>query len=134
MPMMVVPQVLLADENTASDGDIIAHSFQQLNVGPVVGTRTWGGVLCVADETELVDGTSVSHPSRGVYLTGAGMSLENRGVSPNHEIMKRPEEFQDGVDDPQLVKAVAVAVENLKSKCQEETPPSSRGLVWSAPS
>ena len=87
----------------------------------------------VADETALVDGTTVSHPSQGVYLKGAGMSLENRGVQPDYEVVKCPGDYREGVDDPQLAKAIEVATAMLQKQRPVDVPPENGCPVWASP-
>ena len=53
------PLVLLCDEATSSDGEILVHRWQKMGMGPVVGTRTWGGVMCSDCSDELIDGGSI---------------------------------------------------------------------------
>eukprot|EP00053_Salpingoeca_punica_P015114 m.138339 g.138339 ORF g.138339 m.138339 type:complete len:850 (+) comp16628_c0_seq7:3832-6381(+) len=98
------PLVLLVDENTGSDGDVITHSFKMLKLGTVVGRRTWGGV-CSVGGTTLVDQTEVSIPVSGFYTLDSGYGIENRGVEPDVTVDYRPQDYHSGTD-PQLARAV----------------------------
>jgi tricorn protease len=100
--------VVLVDEFTSSDGELLAHHLQAMLHAPVVGHRTWGGVIAM-DETELVDGTTVTHPAFVVKLDGASMPLENRGVVPTIPVDATPHDAVSG-RDRQLEVAVEQAV------------------------
>ena len=114
--------VILIDEHTASDGELLAHSLHALTGAPLVGARTWGGVIAM-DQTELVDGTTISHPAYVLKLDGASLPIENRGVVPTLPVEAMP---HDGVSgrDRQLEAALALAAkqaEESKRRARELT-------------
>ncbi|RAJ42614.1 tricorn protease [Kitasatospora sp. SolWspMP-SS2h] len=106
------PVVALADEFSGSDGDIVNAAIQALGIGPVVGTRTWGGVIGIDSRYALVDGTLVTQPKYAFWLEGYGWQLENRGVTPDVEVPIAPHDWAAG-RDPQLETAVRLALEAL---------------------
>ena len=68
-----------------SDGDIITADVRLLGLGPVVGTRTWGGVIGFREERELVDGTQITVPQQAFSFEQLGWGVENHGVDPDVE-------------------------------------------------
>jgi tricorn protease len=110
------PVVLVANEYSGSDGDIINAASQAVGVGPVVGVRTWGGVVGIDGRFHLVDGTSITQPRYAFWLEGKEWGVENHGVDPDIEVVHSPADFF-GENDPQLDRAIEEALARL-----EETP------------
>jgi tricorn protease len=110
------PVVAVANEFSGSDGDIVNAAVRALGIGPVVGTRTWGGVIGIDSRYRLVDGTSVTQPKYAFWLEGYGWDVENHGVDPDIEVPHTPQDWAAG-RDPQLDAAVELALAAL-----EETP------------
>lgn len=110
------PVVLVTNEYAGSDGDIVNAAAQALGVGPVVGVRTWGGVIGIDGRFDLVDGTGITQPRYGLWLDGKGFDVENYGVDPDIEVRHTPADFFSDVD-PQLEAGMAEAFRLL-----EETP------------
>ncbi len=108
------PLVAVANEQAGSDGDIVTAMFQQQGLGPVVGTRTWGGVIGIDMRYRLVDGTSVTQPRYAFWFYGSGWGVENHGVDPDVEVLIPPQSWGAG-DDPQLDAAVALALQRLEA-------------------
>jgi tricorn protease len=108
------PRVLVTNEQAGSDGDIVTAGFRQLGLGPIVGTRTWGGVVGIDMRYFLVDGTSVTQPRYAFWFTDSGWSVENHGVDPDIEVLKRPRDWAEG-RDPQLDRAISLVLEALVS-------------------
>lgn len=106
------PLVALANQNSASDGDIITAAIKLLGLGPVVGTRTWGGVIGFDDFRELVDGTRITIPQLSFSFDKLGWGVENYGVDPDVEVDITPADWAQG-RDPQLETAVRLALEAL---------------------
>jgi len=102
-----------SDADAGSDGDIFTHSFKQLGLGPVVGTRTWGGVIGIWPRHPLVDGTLVSQPEFAFWFADAKWGVENYGVAPDVEVEILPDEWAAG-RDPQLDKAIELALAALE--------------------
>jgi tricorn protease len=101
------PMVFLANEYTASDGDIFCHAVKVLNLGPIIGQRTWGGVVGIWPRYGLVDGTMTTQPEYSFWFHDVGWSVENKGVDPDVEVAIAPHDYRKGYD-PQLEKALKV--------------------------
>ncbi|MGW6284720.1 S41 family peptidase [Streptomyces sp. NPDC055107] len=116
------PVVALADEATSSDGDMITAAFRLLRLGPVVGQRTWGGVVGMTGRHRLGDGTSITVPMNAAWFDTYGWSVENHGVEPDVEALRTPLDWAEGryavLDD-----AVRLALELLAAH-PAATPPS----------
>jgi tricorn protease len=108
------PVVALADEFAGSDGDIVTQAIRTLELGPVVGTRTWGGVIGFDAWHELVDGTRMTVPRYAFWMEGPGWGVENYGVDPDVEVLNTPEDWAAG-RDTQLETAVRLAAEALQA-------------------
>jgi tricorn protease len=106
------PLVALANQNSGSDGDIITADMRLLGLGPVVGTRTWGGVIGFDGERELVDGTQITVPQQAFSFDRLGWGVENHGVDPDVEVDITPADWAQG-RDAQLETAVRLALEAL---------------------
>jgi len=120
------PVVLVANENSGSDGDIVNAGAQAFGIGPVIGVRTWGGVVGIDGRFDLVDGTAVTQPRYAFWLEGKGYGVENHGVDPDIEVVHSPADFF-GPADPQLDRAIAEVLARL-----EETP-AARPPAWPEP-
>ncbi|WP_405017360.1 PDZ domain-containing protein [Kitasatospora sp. NBC_00070] len=106
------PVVALADEFAGSDGDIVNAAIQALKIGPVVGTRTWGGVVGIDGKYSLVDGTGVTQPKYAFWLEGYDWGVENHGIDPDVEVVIAPHQWANG-EDPQLAEGVRIALAAL---------------------
>src|SRR5690606_37844928 len=91
------PVVALVNEYAGSDADIFSHGFKALGIGPVVGTRSWGGVIGVSPIGTLVDKTVVTTPIVAFWFRDIGLGLENYGTDPDIVVHDRPEEYAQGV-------------------------------------
>jgi len=109
--------VTLADEFAGSDGDIVTAAVKLLGLGPVVGTRTWGGVVGIdgVPGHELVDGTHMTVPRYAFSFDEYGWGVENYGVDPDVEVLITPDDWAAG-HDPQLETAVRLALEALEKQ------------------
>lgn len=90
------PVVALADEATSSDGDMITAAFKLLKLGPVVGQRTWGGVVGMTGRHRLGDGTVITVPMNAAWFDTYGWSIENHGVEPDLEALRTPLDWAEG--------------------------------------
>jgi tricorn protease len=108
------PVVAVADECAGSDGDIVNAVIRALGIGPVVGTRTWGGVVGIDSRYRLVDGTLVNQPKYAIWIEGSGWAMENHGVDPDVEVLCTPQDWAAG-RDPQLDTAVTLALRTLET-------------------
>lgn len=115
------PMVALADEFSGSDGDIVTAAIKRLGLAPVVGTRTWGGVIGIDSRYGLVDGTRVTQPRYAFWFDDVAWDVENHGVDPDVEVVITPRDWVAG-RDPQLERAVDMALEALATR-PAVTPP-----------
>ncbi|WP_330458333.1 PDZ domain-containing protein [Streptomyces sp. NBC_00820] len=106
--------VALADEATSSDGDMITAAFKQLGIGPVVGQRTWGGVVGMTGRHRLGDGTVITVPMNAAWFDAYGWSVENHGVTPDLEALRTPLDWAEG-RYAQLDDAVRLALDLLET-------------------
>ncbi|NED31695.1 S41 family peptidase [Streptomyces sp. SID8499] len=115
------PIVALADEATSSDGDMITAAIKLLKLGPVVGQRTWGGVVGMTGRHRLGDGTVITVPMNAAWFDAYGWSVENHGVAPDVESLRTPLDWAEGrhreMDD-----AIELALDLLSSN-PPATPP-----------
>jgi tricorn protease len=107
------PKVMVINEMAGSGGDELPHYFRQTHVGPLVGKRTWGGLVGINDYPRLIDGGSVTAPSAAFWFPSGQWEVENHGVSPDVDVELDPRAVRAG-HDPQLEKAVEVALELLR--------------------
>src|SRR5690606_14987619 len=106
------PVVAITNEWAGSDGDIFCHSFKLMKLGPVVGKRTWGGVIGIWPRHKLVDGSYTTQPEFAFWFPDVGWGVENYGTDPDIEVDDRPEEYAAGID-AQLERAIAEAMDRL---------------------
>jgi tricorn protease len=116
------PIVLVANEFAGSDGDIINAASQAVGVGPVVGVRTWGGVVGIDGRFDLVDGTVITQPRYAFWLEGKDWGVENHGVDPDIEVVHTPADFFAD-RDPQLDRAIEEALARLEQTPALAPPP-----------
>jgi tricorn protease len=113
--LMYGPKVMLIDNYSASDGDLFPYQFKTLNMGKLIGTRTWGGVVGIRGPLPLIDGGDLRKPEFSTYdREGKEFVIEGRGVSPDIEIDNDPAKEYAG-EDEQLNKAIEVILEELES-------------------
>jgi tricorn protease len=110
------PKVMLIDETAGSGGDLLPWMFHEYKLGPLVGKRTWGGLVGILGYPVLMDGGMVTSPNIG-FWTADGFGVENVGVPPDVEVEQNPADVIAG-KDPQLEKAIEIALKEL-----EKNPP-----------
>jgi tricorn protease len=107
-------KVMLINEHAGSGGDALPWMFRKLSTGPLIGTRTWGGLIGIGGYPPLMDGGRVTAPRIALYNPVTGeFDVENKGVSPDIEVDLDPAMWRQG-HDVQLEKGVSVALEELK--------------------
>jgi len=84
--------VALTNEHSGSDGDIFSHGFKLMKIGPLIGTRTWGGVIGIWPRHTLVDGTQTTQPEFSFWFKDVGWGVENYGTDPDIEIDNAPQD------------------------------------------
>lgn len=108
------PLVCLTNEMAGSDGDIFSHGFKQRGMGPLIGHRTWGGVVGIWPKLRHVDGSLTTQPEFASWFVDVGFGIENHGADPDIEVDISPADFAEG-RDPQLARAVEVLLERMEA-------------------
>jgi tricorn protease len=103
------PKVMIINEMAGSGGDLMPYMFQHRKVGPLVGKRTWGGLVGTWDTPAFVDGGVMIAPRGGFFTRNNTWAVENEGTSPDIDVENWPKEVIAG-HDPQLERAVAQAM------------------------
>ncbi len=117
--MMLGPMVTLMDEHSASDGDIFPYRFRRHNLGPLIGMRSWGGVIGIRGSLPFVDGGTLNRPEFGLYdIEGNEWIIEGYGVDPDIEIDNDPAREFDGIDD-QLNRGIEEILRLLETEGME---------------
>lgn len=119
------PLVALTNEQAGSDGDIFCHAFKLLRLGPLVGKRTWGGVIGIYPRHTLADGTITTQPEFSFFFDDVGWGVENYGTDPDIEVDNAPHDYARGVD-VQLERAIAVALDLLAQRPPHRPQPADR--------
>ncbi|SEJ73871.1 tricorn protease [Arthrobacter sp. yr096] len=120
------PVIILTDEFAGSDGDIITQVSKLRGIGPVIGTRTWGGVVGIDNRFALADGTGVTQPRYATWFGGGiGWDVENRGVEPDIEVVFPPHAYAAGTD-PQLEYGIG-ALKEMIQELPTDRPPRREG-------
>ncbi len=119
------PMVALTNEHAGSDGDIFSHSFKLMGLGPLIGKRTWGGVIGISPRHTLVDGTRTSQPEYAFWFKDVGWNVENYGTDPDIEVDVAPQDYMHNVD-PQLDRAIAEALRLIEERPALEAKPEER--------
>ena len=111
------PKAMLINEWSGSGGDAFPYYFKQSGLGPLIGTRTWGGLIGISGAPPLVDGGNVTVPSFSFYTTDGNWLIENQGVAPDIHVIDDPGLMAQG-RDPQLERAIQEVMSQL-----EKNPP-----------
>jgi tricorn protease len=106
------PKVMITNEFSGSGGDAMPWYFREAQLGPLVGKRTWGGLVGISSLPVLMDGGRVTSPSFGFFNPQGQWDVENHGVPPDYEVDMEPKPVSEG-HDPQLEKAVSLALDEL---------------------
>ncbi|HYM79078.1 MAG TPA: PDZ domain-containing protein [Candidatus Dormibacteraeota bacterium] len=107
------PKVMIINEMSGSGGDALPWYFRKNAVGPLVGKRTWGGLVGIGGYPELIDGGRVTAPRAAIYGLNGEWEVENHGVAPDVEVDLEPASWKQG-RDAQLEKAIEVVMQQLK--------------------
>jgi tricorn protease len=108
------PKVMIINGWSGSGGDAFPYYFREAGLGPLVGTRTWGGLIGISGNPQPIDGGSITAPTFGFYEAD-GWAVEGYGVPPDYEVENAPHEMVAG-HDPQLEKAIDVALKLLDKR------------------
>jgi tricorn protease len=124
------PKVMLTNGYSSSGGDAFPYYFRKTGLGKLIGTRTWGGLVGMSDNAGLVDGGYIAVPRFGIFDENSQWIIEGTGVSPDIEVVDRPEQLAKGID-PSIEKAVEVLLkqlqENPAKKVNAPAPPDRSG-------
>ena len=120
------PKVMIINEMAGSGGDLMPYMFREKGIGPLIGTRTWGGLVGTWDTPPFIDGGQMVAPRGGFFDTDGKWAVEAEGVAPDIHVMQNPAEQAKG-NDPQLLRAVEEALklmetEGVKLKKEPEPP------------
>ena len=107
------PLVALTNQFAGSDGDIFSHCFKLYGLGPLVGKRTWGGVIGINPYHHLVDGTITTQPEFSFWFKDVGWRVENYGTDPDYDVDVAPQDYREG-RDPQLDFAMRLMMQALE--------------------
>jgi tricorn protease len=107
------PKVMIVNEFAGSGGDAMPWYFRRAKIGPLVGERTWGGLIGIYDYPQLIDGGFITAPRMAFWSPEGEWDVENHGVAPDVEIDLDPQAVRAG-HDPQLEKAVQIVLDELK--------------------
>ena len=111
------PMVAVTNENAGSDGDIFSHCFKLMELGLLIGKRTWGGVIGISPHQMFVDRGGTTQPEYSFWFVDVGWRVENYGTDPDIEVDYRPQDYTTE-NDPQLDRAI----EELLRQMQENPP------------
>ncbi len=115
------PKVMLINERAGSGGDLLPYLFRAMDIGPLIGTKTWGGLVGTWDTPPFVDGGRMVAPRGGFFDAAGEWAVEGVGVSPDIAVEQWPKEVIAG-KDPQLERAVKEAMELMKTEGVELKP------------
>jgi tricorn protease len=104
---------MIIDETAGSGGDLLPWMFRKFGVGPLIGKRTWGGLVGILGFPVLMDGGGITAPNLAIWTAEEGWIVENEGVPPDIEVEQTPADVIAG-RDPQLEKAIEVVMAELK--------------------
>ncbi|HEV7475900.1 MAG TPA: S41 family peptidase [Pyrinomonadaceae bacterium] len=124
--VFIGPMVALLDGNSASDGDIFPYMFRKAGLGPLIGKRSWGGVVGIQGRGSLIDGGQIFVPGSGLTDENGKWIIEGYGVDPDIEVDNDPKSVLDG-KDPQLERGIAEVMARLKTPVK--LPPKPPGPV-----
>ena len=123
------PKVMIINEMAGSGGDLMPYMFRRRKIGPLVGKRTWGGLVHTADTPPFVDGGSMIAPRGGFFTRDGKWAVENEGVAPDIDVENWPKDVISG-KDPQLERAVQEAMKLLKERPVDRSPKEPPPPVW----
>ena len=115
------PKAMLIDETAGSGGDLLPWMFRKAGAGPLIGKRTWGGLVGILGYPVLMDGGTITAPNLAFRTREGGWGVENEGVAPDIEVDQNPADVIAG-RDPQLEKAIEVIMAELKKNPPQKSP------------
>ena len=126
------PKAMLINGYSSSGGDALPYYFKKTGQGPLIGTRTWGGLIGISGNARLVDGGYIAVPRFGIFDENEEWIIEGIGVYPDIEVVDRPEKLARGID-PGIEKAVEVLLKELElnpaRRASPPAPPNRSGWI-----
>tara|TARA_E500000318_G_C3568384_1_gene216716 strand:+ start:3679 stop:6957 length:3279 start_codon:yes stop_codon:yes gene_type:complete len=126
------PKVMIINERAGSGGDLLPFMFKEKDLGTLVGTRTWGGLVGTWDTPRFIDGGRMVAPRGGFYNTKGEWDVEGKGIAPDIEVIQSPKEIVKG-KDPQLERAVKEALRLLETEEFTMKPEPHAPVRWKRP-
>lgn len=126
------PKVMIINERAGSGGDLLPYMFKKKDIGPLVGTRTWGGLVGTWDTPRFIDGGRMVAPRGGFYDTEGKWAVEGEGVGPDIEVIDDPKMAADN-KDIQLIRAVEEAIKLLETEEFNMKPEPEGPIRWKRP-
>lgn len=126
------PKVMIINERAGSGGDLLPYMFRMKKLGPLVGTRTWGGLVGTWDTPRFVDGGRMVAPRGGFFDIDGKWAVEGDGVAPDIEVIQDPKKVING-GDPQLERAVQEALRLLRGNEFQLKPEPKAPIRWKRP-
>lgn len=126
------PKVMIINERAGSGGDLLPYMFKMKGIGPLVGTKTWGGLVGTWDTPRFIDGGRMVAPRGGFYDVDGNWAVEGEGVAPDIEVIQDPKSVIQG-KDPQLEKAVNEALRLLNGNEFQLQPEPAAPIRWKRP-
>ncbi|NNE31252.1 MAG: protease [Winogradskyella sp.] len=126
------PKVMLINERAGSGGDLLPYMFKMKELGPLIGTRTWGGLVGTWDTPRFIDGGRMVAPRGGFYDVNGEWAVEGEGVAPDIEVIQHPKETTKG-NDPQLERAIEEALKLLQGNEFKIKPEPKAPVRWKRP-
>ncbi len=126
------PKVMIINERAGSGGDLLPYMFKAKQIGPLVGTRTWGGLVGTWDTPLFIDGGRMVAPRGGFYDVDGNWAVEGEGVAPDIKVIQHPKQSAND-RDPQLERAVEEALRLLKTEEFQLKPEPKAPVRWKRP-
>ena len=126
------PKVMLINERAGSGGDLLPYMFKEKGIGPLIGTRTWGGLVGTWDTPRFIDGGRMVAPRGGFYDTDGKWAVKGDGVAPDIEVIQEPKYVLQG-RDPQLERGVEEALKLLEGNEFMIKPEPAPPVRWKRP-
>jgi tricorn protease len=126
------PKVMLINERAGSGGDLLPYMFKMKQIGPMIGTKTWGGLVGTWDTPSFIDGGRMVAPRGGFFDVNGEWAVEGEGVAPDIEVIQEPILTSKGID-PQLERGVQEALKLLKDNEFQLKPEPKAPVRWKRP-
>ena len=126
------PKVMIINERAGSGGDLLPYMFKLQKLGPLVGTRTWGGLVGTWDTPPFIDGGRMVAPRGGFYDLNGEWAVEGEGIAPDIEVIQKPILTTTG-SDPQLERAIQEALQLLPAEEFKAKPEPKAPVRWKRP-